>query len=809
MMQKSFLFMRLSAIGCCLLLLAGGARVEAQQPSGNGSGGYAAPYLQADFLQTLSEWASPLVNPALMYRVDQKHLDFGLYRFGVGDEGLGYQQLGFIYPYLRNHSFGLSLIWSSNTIDHTRTDNAGNILNNIFFSSAFTDLWVIPSYSIRVLPSLMLGVNAKYRYQKRFDQPGVLSSPMPGLDLGVYYNPLDNYRDAIGDLGFSLTLQDVVPTQIDWKSSKELSVTRARTGVRWAGFNDNVVADAEMVVDNGLIGLFKALKATDYLNMFRTDSAGTMVEALDALKPTYHGGFHVKAMFVPQIWLKAGWTNNNIPYVGFNYNLIYLIPEVINYVNFDYNLGYSFIERSSALPDQRGFTMATKLGTDFGMTREQILSKRLYDKLILAPMDAYQEAMRLYLAGKYWEAQFAFGKVLALFPNFHLNDKVHWYLGDCYTKLYMNDIARETYKQALEEYTTSEMRAKYLYGLQRIDYREGKYDDALRNHAFLTNLYPDSDIRPDADYLAGEVQFHRKNYSAAEQLFARLKPGDISYLYAQYTLAIINVENGREAAAVQNLTAVVSDTTDDQSDQMLQDAANLKIGHLYYESGDKLRQAVEAYARVADGSPYKDEALLGTAWSWMKVNRPQEALQSVDKLIYSMGESALIPEAYLVKGYALMLLKRYAEAVNSLEECLTAGKKAFVTDQDVEMKKVSFDSSAAAFAPVAKKIKANSLRKPTNRTLEERPAFLRDFQVFDRDSRDFFNYTLLAKSHTRFFKRKSDIVADAEYALAKATNMMKSQGAVQAREQQLMKQKQIEEEQRKIQEEIERLKQGK
>jgi len=73
------------------------------------------------------------------------------------------------------------------------------------------------------------------------------------------------------------------------------------------------------------------------------------------------------------------------------------------------------------------------------------------------------------------------------------------------------------------------MRSKYLFGLQSIDYREGKYEDALKNHAFITNLYAESDIRPDADYLAGQVHFLRKNYNAAEQLLSKVKAGSAVY----------------------------------------------------------------------------------------------------------------------------------------------------------------------------------------------------------------------------------------------------------------------------------------
>ena len=128
--------------------------------------------------------------------------------------------------------------------------------------------------------------------------------------------------------------------------------------------------------------------------------------------------------------------------------------------------------------------------------------------------------------------------------------------------------------------------------MESLDYREGKYDDALKNHAFITNLYPDSDIRPDADYLAGQIHFQLKNYNVAEQLLSAIQPGDPHYLYAQYTLAIINIENEKIQAALDNLNTVINDTTQANSDQLLQDAANTKLGHLFFEIGDKLRNAV-------------------------------------------------------------------------------------------------------------------------------------------------------------------------------------------------------------------------
>ncbi len=758
---------------CLMAVLLAGATFFA-----NGNGGYDAPYFQADFTQDLTDWSSALVNPALLYRVNQLHVDaLGFYRWALGDDAMGYQHMAIQMPVRRNQTIGMTLLFTRNSIQKSFIDSSTQTIKFVG-NTSFQDVWFIADYGIRLLPWLMVGTNVKLRMQYQFGDWAV--SHVPGIDLGLYFNPLDHYR--FGDLGFSVSLQDILPTQVKWgeafnhlglQRETEVTTSRLRMGIRYSALNDNLVGDVEFMIDNALGKFYDAIDWKKYVDMFKgRDSTGAKVGDLIT---EYRFGAHVKYMFIPQIWLKAGWNNNNIPYIGFNYNLIYPLPEMINYLNFDCHLGYSFIEtliKDSDKKDERGFTIAGKVSTDFGPTREQRESKRLYDKLILAPMDAYNEAMRLYLAGKYWDASFAFGKVLSLFPNFHLNDKATYYLGNCYRFLYMNDISRQVYKEALEEYTTSEMRAKYLYGLMALDYREGKMEDALKNHSFIINLYADSDIRPDADYLAGQIHFQQKNYNVAEQLFEGIPQGDPHYLYAQYTLSIINIENGREQAAIQNLTNVISDTTQQKADQLLQDAANTKLGHLYFEAGDKLRLAVEAYQRVPDGSPYQDEALLATAWAWIKVNQPNVAIQTIDKLVGLYGESPLVPEAYLVKGYALMLSKRYPEAASALEQCLAACKRTFVTEEDLKNKKDSFDQYTIQFAPTAENIKKNALRKPTNKTLEERPELQKQFDGFARESKAFFDYSLLAKSHTRFFKRKEEILSDAEYALVKTERIL-------------------------------------
>jgi len=760
------------------------------QDGGEGEGGYDAPYFQADFTQDLNSWTSALVNPALLHRVNQMHAAMAFYRWGMDRGNMGYQDFSFFYPIRLNHTAGLTVLHARNTMDRVKAGTSDENDAIGMGQVSYQDLWLVGNYGVRVMPWLMLGGNVKLRSQAQFGKSAF--SNIPGLDVGVYINPFDHYQ--WGDFGISLMAQDILPTQTPWAfnfsddglqfqgTGDLVTVSRGRVGLRYAGLNDNLVVSAEMIVDNAFRDIFAALNWEDFKRMAvsagETGQLPSASELADMFPIAFRWGFHAKYMFIPQIWFKGGWTNNNIPYLGFSYNLIYPLPEMINYLTIDYNFGYSFLENASNMNDERGLVMMIRAAADFGRTREQKESRRLYDRLVVAPMDTYQEAMRLYTAGKYWEASFAYGKLLTLYPNFYLNDKAVYFMGDCYKQLYMNNTAREVFRAALDEYTTSDMRAHYLYGVMSLDYREDSYEEAMRNHSFVTNLYPDSDIIGEAEYLAGEIAFHAGNHEDARKHLELVKTTDPSYIYALYTLAIVNYESDREQAAIQNLRAIINDTTSSAAGRMLQNAAAVKLGHMHFESGGRFREAAESYSMVPENaSPYGDEALLGMAWTWTRVGQPQLTLQNADKIIRLHPKSPFVPEAHLLRGYALMLLNRHAEAIPALETCIAvSNSNEFFTDQHVQTRKVQFDRETDEFNPVAERIKRNAMRRPTPRSMEERPELQRGYEKFAKENKEFFEYRVLAKSHKNFFMRKDELIDDATYALARATSQMRARG---------------------------------
>jgi len=54
----------------------------------------------------------------------------------------------------------------------------------------------------------------------------------------------------------------------------------------------------------------------------------------------------------------------------------------------------------------------------------------------------------------------------------------------------------------------------------------------------------------------------------------------------------------------------------------------------------------------------------------------------------------------------------------------------------------------------------------------ERDGLRVKYDAFAKENDDFFDYTLLAKAHTKFLRRKEQMLLDAEYALAKVVSKM-------------------------------------
>lgn len=695
-----------------------------------GDGGYPSPHLMSDAILNFSDWTSFVSNPALMTEVDQKEVSLGGLRLL---EDAGYSYLSYAHPIRLNHTAAIS-VFSSSLSEIQTYDPYGRLGNNIDFGE-----WeIVLSYAWRVLPFLSVGANAttigRNITQQNFGM---------GVDAGVVFNPVNNYR--YGNLNIGLCMQNLFNTSLKEGISKSSTnyPTNLRTGISYWMLRNRLVFDSEILM------LDLLAKTADF--------GGASVS-----HPIKIGG-HAKYFLMRGFALKAGLNNNQLPFAG-----VILLGKRINIfraIRFDYDFWY----------DTKGVGVSNmlKVAARIGGTREEIESGYLYKKLIIAPMNDFNEAMRLYLAGMYWEASFAFGKVIALYPGFHKIDMAAFYMGKCYEYLQLNESARAIYEDALKKYTTSDMRPSYIYQLQNLDYKEGKYDAALKNYAYITNLYGTSNVKSDADYIAGQIFYNQGKFNQAREALAKIVPKDENYPYSQYTLAMSALKEKNMQAAIENLNNIVVLTLQTNSDKVLWEVACTKLGHIYYEQV-KLRDAITYYNKVPATSRYADEALLASAWSYVKANKKETfnmAIQKADQLISGHPNSMLIPEAYLVKGYCYTEVGEFPTAKTMFEKCIELCKKPALTETQIKERSNEYSGFINQFSSKQKDIMSNALRKPDDKILATREELRGNFDQYKETQRQNLLFQEDVKQAQMFYRSKDKVLKDAEFALATVDNL--------------------------------------
>ena len=146
----------------------------------------------------------------------------------------------------------------------------------------------------------------------------------------------------------------------------------------------------------------------------------------------------------------------------------------------------------------------------------------------------YQEAMRLYLAGEWAEAEQAF---LALSERYADSSFAHLILGNIYYSLGKLDRSVEEYQRAIE--ITPELGVAY-YKLGVCHYRMGKLSEALES--FNRVIDSGSQSHAMASYFVGLINFFLGNDESAAVAFERFRELSPESMIANYYLAQLRIK---------------------------------------------------------------------------------------------------------------------------------------------------------------------------------------------------------------------------------------------------------------------------
>jgi tetratricopeptide (TPR) repeat protein len=367
------------------------------------------------------------------------------------------------------------------------------------------------------------------------------------------------------------------------------------------------------------------------------------------------------------------------------------------------------------------------------------------------PLDDYRAAKRLFLNRQFLDAAYAFGKVQTKYPAFHLVDQAAFYEAKSFENLRMHKAAREIYRDAIKRYPQSDQLAKYHFQLMNIDYKEGKYTEAMNKYQYIAQKFGKCDAKADADYVASQIKFEQGLYQEAIDLLATIHPGNANYLYARYTMGIANSRMSKFDEAENCFRDITEQPVSNKSERDIQNASKVKLGHLFF-SGEKpdIAAAARMYGLVQKDSPVFDEAMLGIAWAFLKVHKPDEAIKYAKWIISNLPESFSVPEAYLMVGYGYFMKKEYRKSADALTKAVDLSDKPIVSVASRDSARQAYDSMQGQFDSLQVLALDLARQLPTPRVESKRKALRPTFDKLHQAIEDYASFMQRAIQSDRF-----------------------------------------------------------
>ena len=694
-------------------------------------------YQQNDWFAEFGGNTAMYVNPASIAETDQLEFSAAFFSSISGEASQEYVSLTFPMDY--KHTLGFSFFENGASIDGGKS---------------YGEYAFLFGYAYNLFQLVSLGVDISVLYINQFDDVKQVTF---GSDIGISWNPLASSK--LGYLLVGVALQNVLQPAVATSDDAPVVVL----------FTES---EAYKIPANLNFSLF-------YRGLNRSLEAKIEASLIDIMHDDAEGGegFNLETSFTltyylsPHLGVRGRFTKEGYFVAGATVNVKDV--SIFRYLQLDLEMSHDDLYAKK----NRGFIWAVKITSRFGDTREEKIGEERYRRLKIEPENDYRAAMRLYLNRQFLEAAYAFGKVQTKYPAFQLVDQAAFYKAKSFENLRMHKAAKAVYEDAIKRYPQSDQKAKYHFQLMNIDYKEGKYTEAMSKYQNIAQKFGESDVKADADYVAGQIKFEQGLYQESVDLLAAILPGNANYFYARYTMGIAYSRLGKFEEAENCFRDITEQQYSNQSEQDLQDAARVKLGHLYF-SGEKadIAAAAQMYGQVQAGSPVYDEAMLGIAWSFLKVNKPDDAMKPAKWIISNLPESFLVSEAYLVQGYCYFMKKDYKNAAASLEQAEKKTEKPAVSVAARDSARQAYDAMQDEFDSV--QIKALDLARqlPTPRVESKREALRPTFDKANQAIEDYAAFTQRAIQSDRFESNRKRILEDAGFTLATVKTKM-GQGA--------------------------------
>ena len=686
-------------------------------------------YQQNDWFAEYGENIAAYVNPASIAEADQIEVSAAAYTTLSGQAGQEF--ISAVHPFGYNHTVNITYFENGSQIDGS---------NASYLENAYS-----LGYALRIpsLHKLAVGANFTVFQYDPFGALGGIQYSFGG-DLGLTYNPFTTSR--YGKLLLGVAVQNVLQPKIKRVSGGSDAIPRnINTSLFWCGFNRKLeLAASASVVDISHQG------------------SGKGNQVVPSGRVTYY--------VAPWAGVKVKYSKEGYPVIGLTANVQRF--NLFRYLQLDVDMSHDAL---SANNEERGFIWNVRATTRLGPTREERIGDARYERLKTEPEEAYREAMRLYLARKFLPAAYAFGKVTSKYPTFHLVDQAAFYKGKVFENLRMNQAARDVYDEALRKYTDSELRPKYMFQLMNLNYKEGKFEEASRLHEQIVNLYPESDVKSDADYIRGQIKYAKKDYTGAITLLSSITSGNANYAYARYTMGVSYANLGKMTNAEAAFGDVAQIKPSNASEQEMKDVATVKLGHINIGK-PQLKKAAEYYASVSANSPKYDEALLGLAWAFLKEKDFKHGADYAEAIITKAPNSLLIPEAHLLLGYSAYFQKNFDAATAEFDKAVDLSDKKAASIGMLKQQRGADVLTSSEFAAVQKEALELANQLPTEHVVEKQNKLRPRYDALSAKIEKYFDYQRDSERYEKFLQDRNRVVKDAKFTKATIGNIKAGSG---------------------------------
>lgn len=320
--------------------------------------------------------------------------------------------------------------------------------------------------------------------------------------------------------------------------------------------------------------------------------------------------------------------------------------------NASYLLAQCYLKTNQKTAARSAFLQAMRSGNDSQLREDAMMN---YARLALQiGSDPFEEATVL----------------LANFTAAHPESKHFSEANQLLLKLYLQSKNYDEALQALEKTKKDqpqlqEAYEQLLFGLATSLFQEQQYSQAISYFSRMNKNRPTT-IAAASLYWTGEAYYRLKNYVDAQRFmkqFAGHKSASASGLQAlnTYSLAYTHFQLKEYPQALQLFKTYLSKPDDSQPSLAMD--ARCRVADCYFIS-KQWQAAIDAYAPVTVSQHHeRDYALQQSAMAWGALGKPNEKLNTLDKLITQHKQSSYYDQALYEMGATYLVMNDPRSAI--------------------------------------------------------------------------------------------------------------------------------------------------